>query len=470
MPLNLITVLSGAVLAASLFFGGGARRGLISDLIPILLSCVLIALAYPRARSRLGEDPFFRLLLIGFLALVVAQFIPLPPSLWGALPGRAEIIALYAQSGVSPPWASLAIRPGEAAKSALTILPGFALCLAAITLDMSQRRILIVLAIMVALLNAPIGMLQLIGGSANAPYFYEVTNIGSAVGLFANRNHYAALFFCVIPLVAALFASRKQFSGAPGWLIGAICLIILLLGLSISGSRSALILGAASLAASVAYVARAEIAELMKGRFAWASVGIVAVAMIPLGMGVGLLTILQRFEAEDLAGDGRLTFAKVTLEAIKAYFPVGAGLGSFQQIYQLREPANTVTEALVNHAHNDWLEVGLELGLAGLALGAAFLLWLAREIVRARSEEGSEGQLVRAALILISLLLIHSIWDYPLRTIALSALFGLSCGLTFEAPPTPGERPERIRRRIRKRSTTTPHMDTAPTPGPVQTR
>ncbi len=467
MQFNAITVLSGAVLAASLFFGGGARRDLISDLIPILLSCPLLVLAYPKARLRLGEDRFFLVLLISFLAVIIAQFIPLPPSVWGALPGRAEILDLYAQSGVSPPWASLAIRPGEAAKSALAILPGLALCLAAITLDMAQRRILIVMAIVVALLNAPIGMMQLLGGTSTALYFYEVTNIGSAVGLFANRNHYASLFFCVIPFVAALFASRKQFSGAPSWLIGAICLIILLLGLSISESRSALILGAASLAASVAYVARGQIADLMKGRFAWATVGIVVVAMIPLGMGIGLLTILQRFDAEDLAGDGRVTFAKVTLDAIKAYFPVGSGLGSFQQVYQLREPANTVTEPIINHAHNDWLEVGLELGLAGLALGAAFIVWLAREILRGFSEEGSEGQLFRAALILISLLLIHSIWDYPLRTIAMSALFGLSCGLIFAAPPTPGERPERIRRRIRKRSTTTPHMDTAPTPGAV---
>ena len=452
MAVSLTYILSGAVLAASLFFGGGARRGLISDIVPILLSCALITLAYPQVRARLSEDRFFQALLVAGLVLIIAQFIPLPPSVWGAFPGRGEIINLYAQSGVSPPWASLAIRPGEAARSALSILPGLALCLAAITLDANQRRNLIFIAIAVALLNAPIGMLQLLGGTSSILYFYDVTNIGSAVGFFANRNHYAALFFCVIPFVAAIFVSKKQFSGAPAWMIGAICIIIFLLGLSISGSRSALVLGAASLLASVLYVGRAQIGEIMKGRFAWATVAVAAVAMIPLGLGVGLLTILQRFEAEDIADDGRLTFAKVTLDAISAYFPVGAGLGSFQQIYQLREPANTVTEAIVNHAHNDWLEIGLELGVAGWLLGAAFVVWVVRQMVRAAGREGGEAQLMRAGLVLIALLLMHSIWDYPLRTLALSALLGLSCGFTFAAPEAGNEPVRRKKHRSRRSS------------------
>ena len=77
----------------------------------------------------------------------------------------------------------------------------------------------------------------------------------SAVGAFANRNHFAAFFFCALPLVAAVFASRKQVAGAPLWMLGALLAFVMILGLSISGSRSALILGAAAVAASALFVA-----------------------------------------------------------------------------------------------------------------------------------------------------------------------------------------------------------------------
>jgi O-antigen ligase len=427
----MIFILSGAVLAASFFFGGGARRDIIGDLLPIILSCGLIALAYPIARPRLQEDRFFGLLLIGVLLLLALQFVPLPPSVWGAFPGRRELIEMYAQSGVSPPWASLALRQGEAARSALSILPGVALCLAVITLDNAERKALIWLVIVFALLNAPLGMLQLLGGNDSPLYIYQITNFGSAVGFFANRNHFAALFFCALPFVAVLLASKEQAAGVPTWIAGAICAGILFLGLSISGSRSALVLGGVSIVATLLYVARSQIRDLMKGQYAWVSIGIFALLMLPLALGAGLVTILERFEGEDLAEDGRWTFAKVTLGAIKDFFPAGAGLGSFQQIYQLREPANTVISPIINHAHNDWLEIAMELGLPGLILAGAFVLWLGRKILQQSSGDNIESRLARAGLVAMMLLTIHSIWDYPLRTIALMALFGVCCGLTF---------------------------------------
>ena len=373
----------------------------------------------------------------------------MPPSLWGALPGRGELLDIYAQLGVSPPWASLALRPGEAARSALAVLPGAALCLAAIGLDRDQRQRLVFIVIGAAFVSMPLGMMQVLGGRESPLYFFDVTNIGSAVGAFANRNHFAAFFFCALPLVAAVFASRKQVAGAPLWMLGALLAFVMILGLSISGSRSALILGAAAVAASALFVAPTEIRDMMRGRLSLLGAGLAVVLVIPLSLGVGLLAILERFEAQDLADDGRVTFAKVTLDAIAAFFPLGAGLGSFQQIYQLREPVAAVTEPIVNHAHNDWLEVALELGLPGLALALAFTAWLALTATRTIWLAGPEGLLARAALVAIALLAVHSIWDYPLRTVALSALFGLCCGLTFRPgePQVARARPSRRRRR-----------------------
>ena len=448
--MNLLLLSSGAVLAASLFFGGSARRDLISDVLPILMSCGLVALAYPLARQRLREDAFLRVLLAGLAALVVVQFIPLPPAVWSALPGRAELMEMYGQTGVAAPWASLALRPAAAAQSALSLLPGLAIFLAVIALDAGDRRKLILILLAAALVSAPVGMLQVMGGSSSPLYFFEVTNHGNAVGFFANRNHYAALYYCAIPLAAAMFASRDSMAGAPLWMLGATAVFVFILGLSLSGSRSAIILGAAAIAASVLYVARAETRALMQGNIGLAAAAGAAILILPLALGVGLTNILQRFEAEDFAADGRWTFAEVTLDAIKSYFPFGAGLGSFQQLYQLREPAHAVIEPIINHAHNDWLEIGLELGLPAWILAAAFIAWLALTFARSIFGDGADERVKRAALVALALLAVHSFWDYPLRTIALSAIFGLCCGLTFA--PGLSRASEHSGRRRRRRS------------------
>ena len=70
-----------------------------------------------------------------------------------------------------------------------------------------------------------------------------------------------------------------------------------------------------------------------------------------------------------------------------------------------------------------------------MRLAAAFLVWFALRVRReATTQEGEGSQLGRAALIVIGLLMLHSLVDYPLRTIAMSCVFALACALTFPAP------------------------------------
>jgi hypothetical protein len=62
-----------------------------------------------------------------------------------------------------------------------------------------------------------------------------------------------------------------------------------------------------------------------------------------------------------------------------------------------------------------------------------FLGWLAtRGWVIFRSAAGRADTLAQASLIAILLLLLHSIVDYPLRTYAHLALFGMLCALLVE--------------------------------------
>jgi hypothetical protein len=117
-------------------------------------------------------------------------------------------------------------------------------------------------------------------------------------------------------------------------------------------------------------------------------------------------------------------------------------LGTFVPVYQMFEKPSDVAVAQANHAHNDLLEVWLETGLVGPLLLSVFLLWFARQAILAwrgtnlRIGDFDRG-LVRAASIVIALLIAHSLVDYPLRTSAMMAVAAFAIALLV--PPV--ERP-----------------------------
>jgi hypothetical protein len=90
---------------------------------------------------------------------------------------------------------------------------------------------------------------------------------------------------------------------------------------------------------------------------------------------------------------------------------------------------------LVNRAHNDALETIFEGGALSLLLLLGFLGWLGRATYQAFvRQDVIEGRQARSGAIAMWLLLVHSLWDYPLRTVALETIFGFCVALQF-APP-----------------------------------
>ena len=122
--------------------------------------------------------------------------------------------------------------------------------------------------------------------------------------------------------------------------------------------------------------------------------------------------------------------------------PLGAGTGTFVPVYAMFEkPSDLLIEGYANHAHDDFLEIWLETGVAGVALIGLFLAWLAWRMasVWRRSYSGGldiDRFLVRAAtLAIVFLLLVHSAVDYPLRTGAMMSIFAFLVALLI--PPAP---------------------------------
>jgi hypothetical protein len=132
--------------------------------------------------------------------------------------------------------------------------------------------------------------------------------------------------------------------------------------------------------------------------------------------------------------------AGTTIEAARAYMPLGSGLGTFVPVYAMFEKPQDAADTYVNRAHNDFLEVWLEAGVLGVALGGLFVIWLVRrsvEIWRSAPAPGAsqlDWHLVRAATIVPALLLAHSLVEFPVRTGAIMAVMVFACALLIESP------------------------------------
>src|SRR5262245_66657344 len=90
------------VIFVALICGGGTRQGLWSDALVQVVSLPLLAIAILRLKA-LASPSEFRLALFVIGAVIVVpilQLLPLPPSIWTILPGRAEVAGAYSAAGV----------------------------------------------------------------------------------------------------------------------------------------------------------------------------------------------------------------------------------------------------------------------------------------------------------------------------------------------------------------------------------
>ena len=366
------------------------------------------------------------------MLLFVMQLMPLPPSLWTNLPGREPIVQGFQLLNLPLPWLPVSLAPYATVSSALWLLPAIAVLLGIIRIGAFKTSWVAWMIAVVATVSVVIGALQIVAGEGSPWYFYRITNVGSTVGFFANSNHMATLLVCAVPFVAALYVgtvgrgkSARQASGMFVILAGAVA--VLLVGVVINGSLAGI-----GLAIPVFFASFLIIWSRKRKlpRWIWAAVGLLVAGAVVLAYNVP-------FSNNNLTGEGRnstdsraYSFS-VTSQAAADFLPVGSGIGTFVRVFHLYEDPTTVDRYYMNHAHSDYLEVALETGVPGVFLVLLFLLWWARRAVAVwRADE--PDYYARAATIASAAILALSIVDYPLRTVAISAVFAVCCALMSE--------------------------------------
>ena len=111
------------------------------------------------------------------------------------------------------------------------------------------------------------------------------------------------------------------------------------------------------------------------------------------------------------------------------YFPFGSGIGSFVEVFQIDEPYSQLSPTYLNHAHNDWIETLLTSGLAGtLLLLTAVIAWSRLSLAYLRAPARGQRGLIFGKLgaVLIFIVALASISDYPLRTPSMACVLILA--------------------------------------------
>lgn len=424
---------------------GGSAQGIWANMLLQLLGLAIIAWAAAAPRKQPLAPPARQLLLLAILAIAVValQLVPLSASLWPHLGGRSALGSDYALLGLKTPALPISLTPYKSQDSLLGLIPPLAIICAVVRLKAYRPSWLTVALIAGTIAGVLLGALQ--AGSTDAEsspwYLYPETNIGFAVGFFANANHMAILLVITLPFLAALLAAGRRanfqrLSALVAVVVGAG--LVILVGIVLNQSIAAYGLALPVLCASALIVIppRSRVRPLL----------MIAAVLLLIGavVAIGKSSASPGPLGAQASVQSREVMLRTTGRAIGDFMPLGSGLGSFRNVYDLYEDPATVTDTYVVHAHNDYAELALETGVPGIIVMLLFLAWWAAAVWRVwRSVEA--GPFARAASIASAAILAHSLVDFPLRTAAISACFGMCLALLADRRAPPPSDPSDLR-------------------------
>ena len=416
---------------------GGSPQGIWTNAFLQLLAVALVAWAFIERREESLSKPARQLLILAAIAigLVAIQLVSLPASVWTALPGREMVVDGFAVLGMAPPAMPISLAPYETVATLLAFLPALGMLAATVGLRAYAASWLAGALIAGSAAGVLLGILQ-----ATSPipeqspwYFYKISNFGVATGFFANSNHMASLLLVTIPFIAAAGARLRERSSdvrmrTAGLALAFSGIVAIVLGLLLNKSLAGYGLGVPVLLVSLLILFGTAARLARAGLVVVGVASIAAVALLwtrPVGTNFDRLgataSVTSRHE---IAGN---SWALAT-----EFAPIGTGLGSFAAAYPLKEDPAVVDRYFVNHAHNDYLELAVELGLPGIILMALFLVWWARAVLQMLRSPASD-QYALAGAIASAAILLHSAVDYPLRSSAMMAVMAMCLALLIQS-------------------------------------
>jgi hypothetical protein len=384
--------------------------------------------------------------LAAFLLLVLAQVIPLPEAVLRAVsPGTVELRSALAGSLAAPAHGgtrTISLYPlatARALRLAIVAAGLFVVTLNVYGRAAQVRRLLAVIAV----IAGGVATLALAQTITKAGGVYWRLSVGSNGGPFVNRNNFcqfmnlslgAAFGLLLVKLKDAFGDSPVELprlvdrlgSGKlrPFWYLCGLIVVgaaSVFLSLSRGGMVSCLLAGGAVVAVLAAR-------RRLRG-WSWAT-SVLAIGAFACVLYVGFDSVYDRlaslWDVREYGGRWRLVCDSAR---IWTTFPaVGAGLGAFEYVFPMFDHSTIAAKAV--HVENEYVQMAGEVGLAGLALIAAFAGLVLRDWVRCvrRDARGVNIAAVGLGAGLLAVA-IHSLTDFGLRLPAIASLAAVACAL-----------------------------------------
>ncbi len=454
-----VALFYGAILLlifAPLFWGGNHPLPL---LLMELLALVLLVGWFLRPSvggQSLSQVAWVFLALLFFLPLL--QLVPVPFIIWEGLPGRAFYADLLRYIGPESEdfrWRALSLVPSMTESAWLALLPPLAVFVVAVHLPSQQLFTLTLVFLGTATGEALLGLIQY-GDGANSAFRFGNHLMGlSASGTYINRNHLAGLLEMALPIALALLTatighgvsqnssrrSRRK-RNFRQWLahfsvarvnqtaVFAALGIAILLGLIFTRSRSGI-----SVAMLGILLCTLLFSYRLGGRNTYGLMGTFSAVGLGLAGLIGLAPIWIRFAYIDPIASGRWKIFDATLQAIGEFFPLGSGAGTFEEVIRRFHPVD-LPGITINHAHNEYLEWLLELGLPAallLAVGLIFYCYQWAWVLKRGYWQPFRFAQAGAGISLF-LMMMHSMVDFNLRIPANAVFAAFLAALFFHRP------------------------------------
>lgn len=292
-----------------------------------------------------------------------------------------------------------------------------------------------------------LGIVQRFTSEGSIYWFQKLTAGGDPFGPFVNRNHFAGFAELTIPVGLSLLIFRGLRRDT--FPLAGLLTVVPMGALILSGSRGGIVSFAFELAV-VGLIARSRKRGAEPPRLA--ALALVGLAALGLIGWLGASRAIERFStlhAGDVSLARRGTMVRGATHIFLHYPLAGCGLGSLVAVYPKFE---TFYDGLVvDHVHNDYMELLAEMGLLGALCGGAFLWILFRDAKKCwAAEQGHFSRAIHAAgICAVCGLLLHSTVDFNLHIPSNALLFLLAAHLATTAPlPSEGGK---VRRRTRVR-------------------
>ena len=402
---------AGLVLSLAMVLGGGTAKGLWTVFIVQLAIVPLIMVAdfeaAGRHLGRLGVALF-----VGTLLVFTLQLLP---------------VGLAGHTG------ALTLGMGRTLDSLAFMIAALVMLLFATGLSENDHNRLLRFFFLGLMVNMAVSLVQF---AATRQVVLGLFPYEPVAGFFANPNHFSSLLFVAIPFIVYQTVAMQR-----AWLAVPIVAVVIFIQFA-AGSVAGIFIAMGCSLLSFAVLSPMSRA----GR-------VMLVASLVLG---GVVLLANPGNILGLRPDNALERPAIfatSLEAARANMPWGTGFGTFTLAYPRVQTTDQFSFEVVNHAHNDYLELLVEGGLpAALLLGlyASLLVW--NVLFR------PTFPLQRAAALAVLFMLVHTLVDYPLRTMGLAIIFAwlnaiilsrMGAGVALSARQVPQARSQSIATALR---------------------